>query len=356
MLKKGWGFNKAPRLFIKHDAENADNPLGKTAFYEPDKQSITLYTVGRHPKDVMRSLSHELVHHTQNCRGEFDNANEMGEGYAQTDEHLREMEREAYEVGNMCFRDWEDSIKSTIYFEHLQKGEKKMSTKDWKNKELTTLLSEAWGFKFNSLDEFNEFNGSGELQAEGEEEEELDEGSMTPHKASARRTPRGVGSADARRSGEADKDDDDDRKDESLEESEEEVVEEGVFSPNHYCVHHGGVARNGSVEMAEAVNHNFDQELGKVTHYDMKFEDGTIMENVPFEDIQVTNASLAEGHGGHKVGKRDDEDEEIDEIAAKRAGNEDRDVGRDRMHADRMHEDEDLKEAIKALLTKHLKG
>ena len=43
----------------------------------------------------------------------------MGEGYAQTDEHLREMEREAYEVGNMCFRDWEDSIKSTIYFEHF---------------------------------------------------------------------------------------------------------------------------------------------------------------------------------------------------------------------------------------------
>ena len=155
-----------------------------------------------------------------------------------------------------------------------------------------------------------------------------------------------------------DKDDDDDRKDESLEESEEEVVEEGVFSPNHYCVHHGGVDRNGSVEMAEAVNHNFDQELGKVTHYDMKFEDGTIMESVPFEDIQVTNASLAEGHN-HPPGKRDDDDDdEIEEIAAKRVGNEDRDVGRDRMHADRMHESDadDLKEAIKALLSKHLKG
>ena len=335
--QKRMGFNKAPRLFIKHDTENADNPLGKTAFYEPDKQSITLYTVGRHPKDVMRSLSHELVHHTQNCRGEFDNANEMGEGYAQTDEHLREMEREAYEVGNMCFRDWEDSIKSTIYFEHLQKGEKKMSTKDWKNKELTTLLSEAWGFKFNSLDEFNEFNGSGELQAEGEEElEEAEEHDD-----------------DDKKMDEAE-DHDDDEKD--MNESTEDDINESAFAPNHYCVHHGGVSRNGSVEIAEAVGHNFDQELGKVTHYNMKFEDGTIMENVPFEDIQVTNASLAEGHGGHKVGKRDDEDEEIDEIAAKRAGNEDRDVGRDRMHADRMHEDEDLKEAIKALLTKHLKG
>jgi len=32
------------------------------------------------------------------------------------------------------------------------------------------------------------------------------------------------------------------------------------------------------------------------------------------------------------------DEEEIEEIAAKRFGNEDRDVGRERMHADRMHE------------------
>jgi hypothetical protein len=32
------------------------------------------------------------------------------------------------------------------------------------------------------------------------------------------------------------------------------------------------------------------------------------------------------------------DEEEIEEIAAKRFGNEDRDVGRNRMHADRMHE------------------
>ena len=56
--------------------------------------------------------------------------------------------------------------------------------------------------------------------------------------------------------------------------------------------------------MAEAVNHNYDEELGKVTHYDMQFEDGTIMENVPFEDIQVTNASLAEVHHKHKTKKK----------------------------------------------------
>jgi hypothetical protein len=76
----------------------------------------------------------------------------------------------------MCLRDFEDMLKkeNTIYYEHLQKGENTMSIKDWKNKEISQLLSEAWGFKFNSLQEFEEFNGTGELQAEGEEEiEEL---------------------------------------------------------------------------------------------------------------------------------------------------------------------------------------
>ena len=149
------GFERPPKLFVKSDSENAANPLGKTAFYDPEQSSITLYITNRHPKDVMRSLSHELVHHTQNCNGDFNDAGEMGEGYTQNNPHMREMERQAYEMGNMCFRDWEDSIKHTIYFEHLQKGDIKVSIKDWKNGELKTLLSEAWGFKMD-LHKLNE--------------------------------------------------------------------------------------------------------------------------------------------------------------------------------------------------------
>lgn len=155
--QKRMGFQKPPRVFLRDDPENAQNPLGKTAYYDPEKMSVTLYINGRHPKDVMRSLSHELVHHTQNCNGQFNDVGEMGEGYAQNDAHLREMERQAYEKGNLCFRDWEDSIKGTIYNESLQKGAKtEMSTKDWKNRELPTLLTEKWGFSFNLLTESQE--------------------------------------------------------------------------------------------------------------------------------------------------------------------------------------------------------
>src|SRR6056300_37111 len=143
--QKRMGFQKPPRVFLRDDPENAQNPLGKTAYYDPEKMSVTLYINGRHPKDVMRSLSHELVHHTQNCNGQFNDVGEMGEGYAQNDSHLREMERQAYEKGNLCFRDWEHRIKSTIYIQNLnvdiqKEGKLNMSTKDWKNRELPTLL------------------------------------------------------------------------------------------------------------------------------------------------------------------------------------------------------------------------
>ncbi len=340
------GFDKPPRLFLKNDSKNAGNPLGKTAFYDPAQKSVTLYTTGRHPKDVMRSLSHELVHHTQNCRGDFDNTGEMGEGYAQNDEHLREMEREAYEVGNMCFRDWEDSVKSTIYYEHLQKGENQMSTKDWKNGELTTVLSEAFGFKFN-LENLNEGadKNTGMSGVKGDDDDDTYMGHVK----------------EGEKPDYIDIDGDGD-KEESMKDAagDKENVDENAFAPNHYCVHHGGVSRNGSIEMAEAVNHNYDTELGRVTHYDMKFADGTIVENVAAEDIQVTDASLEEEHS-HSVGKRDDEELEEGGAAA-RTGNEEKDQGRNRMHADRVHENDDatvtdaknaLKEAILGILQKH---
>ena len=88
-------------------------------------------------------------------------------------------------------------------------------------------------------------------------------------------------------------------------ESQEQPIEEtdeGAFAPNHYCIHHGGVHHEGKIIEAEAIQHNYDFDLGRVTHYDMKLPDGTILEDVAAEDILTTKASLAEEHGnkGHK--------------------------------------------------------
>lgn len=105
-------FARPPSLFLKKDNKNADMPLGKTAYYDPNQESITLFIVNRHPKDILRSFAHELVHHTQNLRGDLspEKMGFMGSNYAQDNEHMRNMEIEAYLQGNMCFRDWEDGL------------------------------------------------------------------------------------------------------------------------------------------------------------------------------------------------------------------------------------------------------
>lgn len=178
--QKHIGFEKPPRLFLKQDPTNAKDPLGKTAYYDPAEMSVTLYTTDRHPKDILRSLGHELVHHKQNCEGKFDDVGEMGEGYAQTNPHLRQMEVEANRDGSMCLRDFTDTLmrENTIYFEHLQKGDTNMSTKDWKNGELKGLLTEAWGFQMD-LSKLNEGEKPDflDIDKDGDKEESMKDAS-----------------------------------------------------------------------------------------------------------------------------------------------------------------------------------
>ena len=103
------GFEHPVRVIMRKDAENAKNPLGKTAYYDPEQKLIVLYVVNRHPKDVLRSFSHELVHHAQNCRGDLDDMTTQGH-YAK-DGKGREIEEEAYLQGNLNVRDYEDKLK-----------------------------------------------------------------------------------------------------------------------------------------------------------------------------------------------------------------------------------------------------
>ena len=147
--QKRMGFKKPPTLNLISDEGNAGKPLGKTAYYDPQSMSVTIYTDGRHTKDILRSLAHELVHHTQNENGMLNDSGYHGAGYAQKNKDLRQSEKEAYLKGNMCFRDWEDGLKQdkpTIYNEWRINT---MSTKEWKNKELMENLSEKFGFKMN---------------------------------------------------------------------------------------------------------------------------------------------------------------------------------------------------------------
>jgi len=104
-VKKELGFNKPVRVFLQHDVENAKNPIGKTAYYDPENLKIVLYHTDRHPKDVLRSFAHELMHHKQNCDGRL--TSKIGEGPASSNEYLKKLEEEANMAGYLV-RSWEE--------------------------------------------------------------------------------------------------------------------------------------------------------------------------------------------------------------------------------------------------------
>ena len=170
-------FDQPVSIVFQSDEDNASRMLGKTAYYDPESMQVVLYTDNRHPKDVMRSLSHELVHHAQNCRGDFKVESGMETGYAQNDPHLRKMEREAYTKGNLIFRDFEDLIKTgkiNIEIDFSDSGEPKMSLKEWKNDEINTKLMKKWGFlKEGTTKERNDEEGNRPSYAK---DMDLDEG------------------------------------------------------------------------------------------------------------------------------------------------------------------------------------
>ena len=114
MVENGLNIEPLPTLeFIDGDSENAKDFFGKTAYYDPNNQHIVLYTEGRHPKDIVRSYSHEMIHHIQYLE---DRLGDIAGTDTTSDSHLDKLEQEANLRGTMTFRNWTDS---------LQEGKKK---------------------------------------------------------------------------------------------------------------------------------------------------------------------------------------------------------------------------------------
>jgi len=106
MVKQGLNVTPAPRIEFVEDEENAKVTLGRTAYYDPNNKVITLYITRRHPKDVLRSFAHEMIHHMQNLEGRLENMS--GTTNVNEDDYLADIESEAYNNGNMLFRAWEN--------------------------------------------------------------------------------------------------------------------------------------------------------------------------------------------------------------------------------------------------------
>tara|TARA_R100000406_G_scaffold7696_1_gene5107 strand:+ start:1638 stop:2732 length:1095 start_codon:yes stop_codon:yes gene_type:complete len=132
-----YGFKKPPVMVFDSDPSNRTNVLGKTAYYDPSSLEIHVYTDGRHPKDMLRSIAHELIHHRQNLEGRLNVGGYQGEGYYLKNKELKKLEQEAMKDGNETLREYEDGLK-------LKRNEK-MSLKEWKNNELNKLLMKRFG-------------------------------------------------------------------------------------------------------------------------------------------------------------------------------------------------------------------
>ena len=108
MREKGYNIDPAPSIvLVDDDVSNAEEFLGKTAYYDPINKSITIYTYGRHPKDIVRSFSHEMIHHIQNLEGRLGDVSTTN---TLEDDHINDLEKEANLKGTMTFRNWTDSI------------------------------------------------------------------------------------------------------------------------------------------------------------------------------------------------------------------------------------------------------
>ena len=162
--KKRLGFNRPVRLFLRQDPLNAAEVYGKTAYYDPQEEKVVLYVTNRHPKDILRSFAHELVHHKQNCEGRLSGLT-TGQGYAQT-ELGDKLETEAY-VGSKLVRDYEDTRRKQMTTEELKQKVENI---------VKEYLDEKKG-KYDDGDGKDEKCDYVDCEDEGDKKEEVDEGS-----------------------------------------------------------------------------------------------------------------------------------------------------------------------------------
>ena len=171
MLDNGDNIEPLPNVeFIEGDSENASDFFGKTAYYDPNTKTIILYTEGRHPKDIARSYSHEMIHHTQNLEGRLEG---IGTTNTNEDDNLQDIEKEAYLNGNIKFRNWTDSLQEkktkdpfglNAYAHELARGLEEETQNEINLKGITSKIKDTTSkLKSASKEQIKDFKNLGSL-------------------------------------------------------------------------------------------------------------------------------------------------------------------------------------------------
>lgn len=152
-----YNFDEHPDIHLDSDEQNKAEILGKTAYYDPQSCEVHIYTDNRHPKDILRSIAHELIHHKQNLEDRLQVGGYNGPGYYLKNDKLKEVEHEAMLEGNACMREWEDTKKYKN-----PKESKNMSLNEWKNNELNQLLLKKFGILTEGKGKYDDGDGKDE--------------------------------------------------------------------------------------------------------------------------------------------------------------------------------------------------
>jgi len=108
-LKQKLNINSVPKLILRNDTNNSKNILGKTGYYSPSEKLIVIYINNRHPKDILKTFSHEFIHYSQDLEGRLNNIQGSN---VNNDEYLQKIEEETYLKSQILFRQWEDQLKN----------------------------------------------------------------------------------------------------------------------------------------------------------------------------------------------------------------------------------------------------
>lgn len=111
------GLNIKPYPKVEFNDTKQDGLFISTGHYEPQFKKVVLYCDNRHPKDILRSYAHELIHHSQNLDGK--NLSFTSNDNVKDNNELEIIEKEAYLLGNIFFRKWTEYVKNRTLNENI---------------------------------------------------------------------------------------------------------------------------------------------------------------------------------------------------------------------------------------------
>lgn len=107
MADHGYTVHPFPK-FILDDEDQGEGVFVYTGYFDPNSNGIRLFVHNRHPKDVLRTAAHELIHWKQQRSGDIEKSGYSSDKITE-DKKLIHLEAEAYLKGNMAFRSWTET-------------------------------------------------------------------------------------------------------------------------------------------------------------------------------------------------------------------------------------------------------